>query len=292
MPGAMRHPKDIPCRALTTIAIAGVGLIGGSLAAAVRKHLPEIRTLGVGRDLQRLAAAQARGLIDEAFINIEAAAAKADLLVVCLPVDRIVASVRSAAIACRPGTLITDAGSVKGPICRELSVGLPDGVIFVGSHPLAGSEKQGFEHADAALFERRVCVMTPHRNVPVAAVDRIQRFWEGLGANVLKMSAEEHDRALAETSHLPHIVAAALAAVLEPQNARMAASGFRDTTRIAGGDPDLWTAILLSNADLILQSLQRFEDSLAGFRAAITAGDAEYLKQLLADARSRRIGIS
>lgn len=288
----MRHPTDIPCRELTTIAVAGVGLIGGSLAAAVRKHFPGIRILGVGRDLHRLATAQTRGLIDEAFVDIEAAAAKADLIVVCLPVDRIVASVRSAAVACRPGTLITDAGSVKGPICRELSTGLPDAVVFIGSHPLAGSEKQGFEFADAGLFEQRVCVMTPLEDSPAIAVDRIRCFWQGLGATVLEMSAEVHDRALAETSHLPHVVAAALAAVLEPENARMAASGFRDTTRIAGGDPDLWTAILLSNADSVLKSLQRFENSMAAFQSAISAGDAAHLKQLLADARARRLGIS
>jgi prephenate dehydrogenase len=288
MPGAMTQPAHRATPEFPTIAIVGVGLIGGSLAAAIKRRNLARTVIGVGRDSTRLAQARTCGLIDEGTIDPAIAAGVADLLVFCTPVDRIVSGIRAAATACRPGTLITDAGSVKGVICRELATGLPAGVEFVGSHPLAGSEKQGFDHADAELFANRVCVLTPTEATPRPAVDRIRRFWEGLGSSVLEISPEAHDRALAETSHLPHLVAAALAAVLAPENARLAASGFRDTTRIAGGDPELWAAILLANADPVLAGLQKYEESLTAFRRAVAERDSQRLKELLAQARARR----
>jgi prephenate dehydrogenase len=271
-----------------TIAIVGVGLIGGSLAAALKRRKLARTIVGVGRNLSRLAEARSRDLIDDATTDLASAAQRSDLVVLCLPVDRIVVGVRDAAASCRPGTLITDAGSIKGAICRELTKGLPAGVEFVGSHPLAGSERQGFEHADADLFANRVCVLTPTGTASPQAGDRIRTFWESLGATVVTMSPEAHDRALAETSHLPHLAAAALAAVLAPENAPLAATGFRDTTRIAGGDPDLWTAILLGNADAVLAKLQTYENSLAAFRIALADRNEQRLKELLTEARLRR----
>src|SRR5262249_28646432 len=156
---------------------------------------------------KRLHAARRRGIIDEGTVDLSAAAARADLLVFCSPVDVIAGGVHEAAGACRPGTLITDAGSVKACLCRELAKGLAPQVEFVGAHPLAGSEKQGFEHANARLFERRICVVTPSGTNSRRAVARIAAFWKKLGSTMLEMSPEAHDRALAETSHLPHLVA-------------------------------------------------------------------------------------
>jgi prephenate dehydrogenase len=271
-----------------TIAIVGVGLIGGSIALAAKSRGAAQSVIGVGRDAERMEQARRRGVIDEGLVDLAAAARRADLVVFCTPVDRIVAGVRQAAQACPDGTLITDAGSVKGCITRELTSGLPSGIAFVGSHPLAGSEQQGFEHADARLFENRVCVVTPLTTSPRPAVDRVCAFWKSLGSQVVEMSPEAHDLALAETSHLPHLAAAALAATLSPENSALAASGFRDTTRIASGDPDLWTAIFFGNRPQVLVSLTKYNQLLAEFREALEQNDAKRLKELLLTAKMNR----
>ena len=187
--------------------------------------------------------------------------------------------------------LITDAGSVKGSICRDLAAGLPQHVEFIGSHPLAGSEKQGFEYADAQLFENRVCVVTPVDDVKFPQGRRTRRSarsGKDLGSTVVEMSPAAHDRALAETSHLPHLIAAALAATLSPDHQALAATGFRDTTRIAAGNADLWAAIFLQNREQVLASLFRYESSLVHFRRAIEHNDRAVLKLLLKAAKMRR----
>lgn len=270
-----------------TVAIVGVGLIGGSLGTALRQR-KKATVLGVGRDTARLEEARRRGIIDRATIRLSAAAGDADLLVFCTPVDRIVEGVREAAAHARPGTLITDAGSVKGALCAPLTTGLPAGVEFLGSHPMAGSEKQGFEHADPDLFVNRLCLITPAAHTTVAARARLKQFWEAVGMRTLEMSPAEHDVAVAEASHLPHLVAATLASTLRPEHRPVAATGFRDTTRVASGDPGLWTAILLANADAVLESLERQTALAARFRDALRARDETTLHQLLSDACQAR----
>ncbi|HVV99196.1 MAG TPA: prephenate dehydrogenase [Planctomycetaceae bacterium] len=270
------------------LAIVGVGLIGGSLAAAVRQRGLARQIIGVGRDPERLEPARARGLIDACTADLTAAAREADLIVFCTPPDRIAAGVRAAAGACRRGTLITDAGSTKQLICAAAATGLPAGVDFVGSHPLAGSEKQGFDHADANLFEGRLCVVTPVETTPRPALDRTIAFWQRVGMRVIEMSPGDHDAAVAETSHLPHLVASALAATLSESRRDLAASGFRDTTRIAAGDPQLWTTILLQNAEAVLQSLERFSTGVANFREALQARDVDALHRLLEAGKQQR----
>lgn len=284
----MTQPTDVADFRFATVAIVGVGLIGGSIAAAVRQRSVCRTILGVGRDTKRLAEAQRRGLIDDLAVDLELAAARADLLVFCTPVDRIVAGVHAAALAAQPGTLITDAGSVKGAICDGLAGRVPAGIEFVGSHPLAGSEKQGFEHADAMLFERRVCVVTPVATNSPDAIRRIAGFWEAIGSRVLEMTPQAHDEVLARTSHVPHVVAAALAATLSDDDRPLAATGFRDTTRIAAGDAELWSAILLANAGPVLAGLKTYEAALADLRQAIEREDASRLRKLLASAKTAR----
>ena len=284
----MSQPAVPNARNFETIAIVGVGLIGGSIGLALKSRSIARTVIGVGRDPARLQEAQRRGIIDERFLRLAEGARHADLVVFCTPVDRIVAGVREAAAACRTGTLITDAGSVKGSICRELAAGPAEGVEFVGSHPLAGSEKQGFEFADAKLFENRVCVVTPVSTTSRGALERVSLFWQSLGAALIEMSPEAHDRALGETSHLPHLVAAALAATLQADNRALAATGFRDTTRIASGDPELWSAILLANRDEVLASVARFGASLRHIQRALEQRDADSLIDLLRTARENR----
>jgi prephenate dehydrogenase len=153
---------------------------------------------------------------------------------------------------------------------------------------LAGSERQGFEHADAQLFSKRVCVVTPVESSSRPAVTRVRAFWQRLGATIVEMTPEAHDAALAETSHLPHLVAAALAGTLSSENKALVASGFRDTTRIAAGDSELWLAIFLGNRDQVLASLSRYDASLARFRQALEQKDATALKELLKAAKMKR----
>jgi prephenate dehydrogenase len=265
-----------------------VGLIGGSIAAALKQRPNCPWIVGVGRNADKLQPALARGLLDEIQADVATAAAKADLVVFCIPVDRIAEGVRSAARSCSPGTLITDAGSVKAAICRELQGALPGHVAFIGSHPLAGSEKSGFEYADPELFTGRVCVVTPTADSPRPAVARVTWFWQSLGMTVIQKTPEEHDRLLGLTSHVPHLVAAALATLLDENTQAFAASGFRDTTRIAASDPELWTAIVRANPDAVIAGLERFSSGLQELRDAIAAADWPRLQNLLQTAKTKR----
>jgi prephenate dehydrogenase len=273
---------------IQTLTIVGVGLIGGSLGLAARRRGLAAHVVGVGRQAASLERARAVGAIDEASLDLPAAVRRADVAVFCTPVDRIADQVLAAAPGCAPGTLLTDAGSTKAAIVARLDGHLPDGVAFVGSHPLAGSEKRGPEHADADLFQGRLTVITPGPRTDPAAVERAAAFWQALGCRVRRMAPEEHDRALALTSHLPHLLAAALAGTLPDELRELTASGFRDTTRVAAGDPALWTAIFAQNQGAVLQALRLFTDRLDACRAALEAGDWTTLDTLLAQAKKVR----
>ena len=270
------------------VAIAGVGLIGGSIALAVRQGGFDGPIVGIGRNPERLEAARQQGVIDSWVTDPVEAAGNCDLFVFCTPVNLIARGVRSVAAACRPGTLLSDAGSSKDEICRELRTGLPEGVTFIGSHPLAGSEQQGFEHAAGDLYQGRTCVLTPWPETPRGELERLRRFWELLGMQVVTRSPEDHDLALARTSHLPHVAAAALTAILDGGDGPLAATGFRDTTRIAAGDPDLWVAILESNRAAVLVALEKLGGTLDEFRQTLASGDSAGLKKLLQDAKRNR----
>jgi cyclohexadieny/prephenate dehydrogenase len=267
-----------------TVVIVGVGLIGGSLAAALRQRGVARTVIGVGRDVSRLQAAKRAGLIDDATTDLATAVARADVIVFCTPVDRVVEGVRLASQHVRPGALITDAGSVKQPICDALA----DLAQFVGSHPIAGSHRQGFEAADANLFDGRMCVLTPLSSATESRVERLDQFWRAVGMRTKSMSPTAHDRALAMTSHLPHVVASALAATLADDNRPLTGTGFRDTTRVAEGDSELWTGILLQNAENVLVGIDEVQHQLTAFREALVAGDVPRVRQLLTDGKHRR----
>src|SRR5580704_12094345 len=270
-----------------TIGIVGCGMIGCSLAAALKSRKFHGQIVGCGRPGKNLETALGRKLVDRIESEPAQAAATCDFVVVCTPVDRIADDVRALAKAARPGTLITDAGSVKQPICRSLH-DLPAGVAFIGSHPIAGSEKQGCAHADAELFVDRVCVVTPPPSASRAQVARVVEFWQALGMSVVEMSPEAHDRALAQTSHVPHAVAAALAASLDVENRGLTAGGFQDTTRIAAGDPELWSAILLANAGEVTAGLRAVSARLNELVEAIERRDKQRLEALLRTAKEKR----
>ncbi len=271
-----------------TVAIVGVGLIGGSIGLALRQRRMAGKVVGVGRNADRLKRAEEVGAVDVTTQDLAEGARQAELVVVCTPVERIVDTVLAAASECREGTLITDAGSTKRLITRALQGKLPAGVRFVGSHPIAGSEKSGAEHARADLFEGRVAVVTPTRSSVEGDVQQTADLWSGLGASVYLMSPAAHDRALATTSHAPHVIAAAMARSTGRGDWPLTGGGWKDTTRIAGGDPELWTQILLDNRENVLASLGRFEKSFSAFRAAVERSDRRRLARLLLEAKRHR----
>ncbi|HEY1859472.1 MAG TPA: prephenate dehydrogenase/arogenate dehydrogenase family protein [Gemmataceae bacterium] len=273
---------------LGTLTIVGVGLIGGSIGLAAKRRQLAKRIVGVGRRKESLQYAEKNGMVDSFTLDLNQAVADADVVVFCTPVPLIAVQALGAAPHCPIGCLLTDAGSTKAAIVASLEQRLPDGVQFVGSHPLAGSEKQGPEHAVADLYDDRLTIVTqtPHTNR--AALEMTTEFWQALGSRVRIMGPEEHDRALAYTSHLPHLLAAALASMLPTGLHGVTASGFRDTTRIAAGDPALWTGIFASNRPAVLEALQQLEDQLAKFRHALETKDEQRLGELLAQAKRVR----
>ncbi len=273
---------------LKTLTIVGVGLIGGSIGLAAKSRGSAQRIIGVGRKRETLETARDLGAIDEFSLDLTGSVVEADLTVFCTPVDRISEQVLAVAPHCPPGSLLTDAGSTKEKLVHEIEDRLPGEVTFVGSHPLAGSEKRGPEHASGDLFNGRVTIVTQTPRTSTEAVRRTQSFWEGIGSIVRVMTPEEHDRALALTSHLPHLAASALAGMLPDDLRDLAATGFRDTTRVASGDPELWTAIFSHNAPALLNELTAFIEFLKAFERALKKGNTQEVDQLLAKGKQNR----
>jgi prephenate dehydrogenase len=258
---------------LETVAIVGVGLIGGSIGLALRsRHLAK-RVVGIGRDVSRLEEARRLGAIDAFSTDMAEGVADAEVAVICTPVSRLVEDALAAARLGPGSILVTDAGSTKARIVEGVEADVRGRAAFVGAHPIAGSERQGVAHARANLFEGRSCVLTPTRQTPPDRLGRARSFWSGLGCRLFEVDPADHDDRLARTSHLPHVVAAALAAAVPPEWLPMAAGAYRDGTRVAGADAGLWAAIFLENRRPVLDALGEFESQLAEFRAALEAGD-------------------
>ncbi|MCA9265390.1 MAG: prephenate dehydrogenase/arogenate dehydrogenase family protein [Planctomycetales bacterium] len=272
-------------KCIDTLVIVGVGLIGGSIGLAVAQRKLARRIIGVGRRTSQLQIAERRGAITQSTTRVAEAAAEADFVVVCTPVGQIPDHVRDVAAAARPGTIITDAGSTKGEIVRQLEGQLPSQVRFVGSHPLAGGEASGPEAAQADLLADRVVIVTPTDGdgdeLARDARRRVCAFWESLGARVTSMSPTQHDATLAATSHLPHFVASALASVLPSGSHSYVGDGWRDTTRIAAGNVELWMQILGQNRKHIVASMDEFAEVIAALRQAIRDEDDEAVRRLL-----------
>jgi prephenate dehydrogenase len=273
---------------MRTLAIVGVGLIGGSIALAARARGAADRIVGVDEDLDALDIARRRCSLDDCFEDVAGAARQAQLTIFCTPVDCIVEQTLTAAASCPPGALFTDVGSTKTTIVRALDERLPGHCRFIGSHPLAGSEKRGAGYAHERLLEGRVVVLTPTAKTSPQTLDEMRSFWQTLGTRVVVMSPEEHDRALALTSHLPHLVASTLAGVLPAELRNLTATGFRDTSRVAAGDPAMWAAIFLQNRDSILHALATLGGALDQFRAALEAGDRSAITALLTQGKRNR----
>jgi prephenate dehydrogenase len=275
------------------VAIVGVGLIGGSIGLGMTRRGLAQSIVGIGRRAKTLAPAKELGAIQEATIDLATGVAGADLILVCTPVGRIAADVIDAADQATDA-LVSDVGSTKVGIVGTVETQLCPagqwhrGNRFLGGHPIAGSEQKGVGHASADLFEGRACVLTPTGQTSPADEAKLTELWTALGARVVKMTPDAHDRALAAISHAPHVVAAALAAATPLGDVALAAGGWLDTTRIAAGDVSLWQQILSANPGHVLAAIARFEEKLAAIRSAIEKGDATRLEQLLAEGKQVR----
>jgi prephenate dehydrogenase len=272
------------------LTIVGVGLIGGSIGLAAKRRGVADCVRGLGRSRESLDEAKSIGAIDEVHLDPKSAIPGSDLVIVCTPVDTIAATVLRYAALAQAGTVFTDVGSTKKRIVDDLEGKLSPGIAFVGSHPLAGSEKRGVRHADADLFVGRTTVVTDSVSLihQAKAFKLVHGFWKTLGSTVCVMAPVHHDAALAATSHLPHLVASTLACVVGTSLRSWAATGYRDTTRIAAGDPGLWAAIFEQNRDELLNALDLFEIQLGDFRKAIESRDEASLRKLLAEGKKNR----
>ncbi|MEN6405025.1 MAG: prephenate dehydrogenase [Thermoguttaceae bacterium] len=271
-----------------TVAIVGVGLIGGSIGMALRQKNLAKNVIGVGRSQTGLRAARRADAVTHTTVDLAKGVADAELVIVCTPVERIVEFVRQAAQHGSERTLLTDVGSVKQPIVAALDSGLTHGARFLGSHPLAGSEKTGVQNASPDLFDGRVAILTPTKNTRAEDFDALEAFWQSLGSVVAQMTPEQHDQAMAMTSHLPHMAAAALAATVPERYFRLVGGGLLDTTRVAAGDPELWRQILMMNRQNALQALEQYGARLAALHAALRDDDQAELTRLLTQAQKNR----
>jgi prephenate dehydrogenase len=273
---------------LGSVAIIGVGLIGGSIGLALRTRRLASQVVGVGRNPATLAEAICLGAIDRGTTDLADGVSSAEVIVVCTPVDRIALDVKRAAEWASSDVLVTDAGSAKRQIVEASERDAQSAAVFVGAHPLAGSERRGVASAQADLFDGRVCVLTPMLRTRPDLTQRARRFWESLGCRVLEMSPAEHDEILAHTSHLPHALAAALACSVPEDWLGLAAGAFRDVTRVAAADTELWTPIFRENRGPLLKALGRFQDSLDAFKYALMTDDEHAIRRWWEEARTQR----
>ena len=277
------------------VALIGIGLIGSSLARVLRRDSPGTTIVACARRPETLAAALRLELADEVTHDPAAAAAGADLVVVATPISAYDEIGRQIGPALKPGAILTDVGSVKEAVIRDLAPHVPPGVHFVPGHPVAGTEHSGPEAGFAELFRDRWCVLIPLPETDAAAVAKVRRMWEQAGMRVVTMEAAHHDRVLAMTSHLPHLIAYTIVGTatnleesLKSEVIAFSASGFRDFTRIAASDPVMWRDIFLNNREAVLEILQRFSEDLSGLQRAIRRGEGDALEDWFTRTRAIR----
>ncbi|ALC16161.1 prephenate dehydrogenase [Desulfuromonas soudanensis] len=257
------------------LAIVGVGLIGGSLALALKAAGVVGEVVGIGRGLANLEKALELGVVDRITQDPAEGVADADLVLLATPVLTLTEMASRVLPHMKPGAVLTDGGSVKGSVARAIEPLVPEGVHFVPGHPIAGTEKSGAEAAFATLYHRRRCILTPTAQTDPEALRLVRRVWETAGCEVVEMDVEKHDRILGAISHLPHMVAYSLVNAVssydryEENILEYSAGGFRDFTRIASSDPTMWRDIALTNRDALLEMIERFELSLAELKEDI-----------------------
>ncbi|WP_242097331.1 prephenate/arogenate dehydrogenase family protein [Sphingomonas sp. CROZ-RG-20F-R02-07] len=279
------------------VSILGLGLIGSSIARSVRARMPTVRLTGHDADPDVRATADRLQLCDDIAESAGAAVIDADLVILCVPVGAMGALAAAFADDLPAEAIVSDVGSCKAEVARALHEALP-GAVIVPAHPVAGTERSGPEAGFASLFQGRWCIVTPTPDAPEGAVERVRAFWERLGAEVETMTPEHHDRVLAITSHLPHLIAytivgtaSDLEAVTQSEVIKYSAGGFRDFTRIAASDPTMWRDVFLTNREAVLEMLQRFSEDLSQLQRAIRWGKGDELFDLFTRTRAVRRSI-
>jgi cyclohexadieny/prephenate dehydrogenase len=280
------------------IALIGFGLIGGSIARAARVHGLASEIVTTARSEQTRARVAELGIVDRVVETNVEAVADAELVILCIPVGACGPVAQEIAAHLKPGAIISDVGSVKGAVVKDMAPHLPDGVHFVPAHPVAGTEHSGPDSGFPELFIDRWCILTPPEGTDTDATERLRAFWAAMGAKVEVMTPEHHDLVLAITSHLPHLIAYTivgtadeLAQVTSSEVIKFSAGGFRDFTRIAASDPTMWRDVFLANKDAVLEMLGTFNEDLSKLTRAIRRGDGQALFDHFTRTRAIRRGI-
>ena len=279
------------------VTIVGLGLIGSSIARAVRQHMPSVRLTGYDRDPQVRATAVRIDMCDDIADTAGTAAIDADLVLLCVPVGAMGDAAAAIAADLAADAIVSDVGSCKESVIEAVRAALP-AAVFVPAHPVAGTEHSGPEAGFASLFRHRWCIVTPPEGTDPLAVERVSEFWRRLGAEVETMAPEHHDRVLAVTSHLPHLIAYTIVGtasdmeeVTQSEVIKFSAGGFRDFTRIAASDPVMWRDVFLANREAVLEMLQRFTEDLTALQRAIRWGKADELFDLFSRTHTIRRSI-
>ena len=279
------------------VTIIGLGLIGSSVARAVRQHMPTVRLTGHDADAGVRARADALDIVDDITDTVGAAVTDAEFVILCVPVGAMGKVAAEMAADLPAEAIVSDVGSCKAEVARALTLALPSATI-VPAHPVAGTERSGPEAGFATLFHGRWCIVTPLADGDPVATDRVAEFWRRLGSQVETMAPEHHDRVLAVTSHLPHLIAYTivvtandLAEVTQSEVIKFSAGGFRDFTRIAASDPTMWRDVFLANKEAVLEMLQRFSEDLTHLQRAIRRDDGDTLFDLFSRTRTIRRSI-
>jgi cyclohexadieny/prephenate dehydrogenase len=280
------------------VALIGVGLIGSSMAHAMRRVGVASHIAGYSPRAETREKAKAVGFSDSLHDTLASCVREADLVVLATPVGSFGAIAREIAGDLKPGAIVTDVGSVKTAVVRDVGPHIPEGVHFIPAHPIAGTEHSGPEAGFAELFDGRWCILTPPPGTDHKAVEKLEAFWRALGSQVDVMDARHHDLVLAITSHVPHLIAYNivgtaddLEAVTESEVIKYSAGGFRDFTRIAASDPTMWRDVFLNNREAVLEVLGRFSEDLSALQRAIRWGDGDALFNLFTRTRAIRRGI-
>ncbi len=266
------------------IAIIGTGLIGGSLALVIKKKNLAQRVVGFSRRKETITRALKAGIIDEGSQSLNIIKG-ADFVILATPVDVILDLAPKIAKIIGNEAIVTDVGSTKEKIVLKLDKVFKN---FIGSHPLAGSEKRGVANARPEIFQDSLCILTPTKKSKGAIVGKLKKFWKSTGARTVTLSPDKHDQVLGFVSHLPHAVAFSLMGSVPKEHLKFAASGLRDSTRIAGSDAEVWSEIFLSNQKNLLKSIEDFEKNILRFKSALKRRDKKALNLILAQAKKKR----
>src|SRR5579864_8559418 len=280
------------------VAILGIGLIGSSIAHAIRRGHVAREIVGHAHRAETLKRARKVGFADVLTDSAAKAVKGADLVILATPVGAFGALAKTIAPHLKPGAIVSDVGSVKGSVIADVSPHIPKGVYFVPAHPIAGTERSGPEAGFAELFDGRWCILTPQKGANKRAVNALRTFWERLGSKVDVMDAIHHDLVLAVTSHVPHLIAYNivgtaddLRTVTQGEVIKYSAGGFRDFTRIAASDPTMWRDVFMNNKEAVLEVLGRFNEDLSTLTRAVRNGDADTLYNIFAERRAIRRGM-